>query len=263
MMSSRIGIFTITILLFTFCIVQQVSGSTVPGPDIGVVHIESIVYQDTIPIQDRYGDFITDDYYNPFDILPSIIDQKVEYDFETGQYVVMEKIGEEYYRTPTYLSLSEYLEWQQKKQEQEHFRKLAGIKSKDFTRSLQLDPMSEIDVDALLIDRLFGGTDVEIKPTGNVDLTLGFFYQKVDNPNIPPETQTQLGIPDFDMDINMGVEGQIGDKLNLGFNYNTQATFDFDNKLNLGYGSDLFDEDDIIKTIEAGNVNFALPGQLI
>jgi len=54
MMSSRIGIFTITILLFTFCIVQQVSGSTVPGPDIGVVHIESIVYQDTIPIQDRF-----------------------------------------------------------------------------------------------------------------------------------------------------------------------------------------------------------------
>ena len=140
---------------------------------------------------------------------------------------------------------------------------MSGIKSKEFTRNLQLDPMSEIDVDALLVDRLFGGSDVEIKPTGNIDLTFGFFYQDLQNPNIPPETQTQFGFPDFDMDINMGVEGKIGDKLNLGFNYNTAATFDFDNKLNLGYGSELFDEDDIIKNIEAGDINFTLPGQLI
>ncbi len=218
---------------------------------------------DTIPIKDRYGDFITDDYYNPFDILPSIIDQKVEYDFETGQYVVLEKIGDEYYRTPTYLTMSEYLDWQQKKQQAEYFRKLSGIESKDFTAGLQLDPMSEIDVEALLVDRLFGGTGIEIKPTGNIDLSLGFDYTDNGNPNLTERTQTQLNVPIFDMDINMGVEAKIGDKLDLGFNYNTQATFDFDNKLNLAYGSDVFDEDDIIKSIEAGNINFELPGQLI
>ncbi len=252
------------IALFSFFISKATSpllGTGVPGP---LDHIHAAAPSpDTIPIQDRYTDFITTEYENPFDILPSIIEQDVKYDFNTGQYIVTEKIGDNYYRTPTYLTMSEYLEWQKKKQEEDYFRKLAGIKSKDFTRSLQLDPMSEIDVEALLVDRLFGGTDVEIKPTGNIDLTFGFFYQDVQNPNIPAETQTQFGFPDFDMDINMGVDGKIGDKLNLGFNYNTQATFDFDNKLNLGYGSELFDEDDIIKTIEAGDINFALPGQLI
>lgn len=218
---------------------------------------------DTIPIQDHYSDFITTDYYNPFDITPSVIQQTVEYDFETNSYVVMEKIGDDYYRTPTYLTMEEYLAWQQKKQQEDHFRKLAGIKSPEFSSNLKLDPMADIDIDKFLADRLFGGTDIEIKPTGNIDLILSGAYQKTDNPNISEEFQRQLIIPDFDMNINMGVDGKIGEKLNLGFNYNTQATFDFDQKLNLGYGSDIFDEDDIIKTIEAGNISFPLKSQLI
>ena len=259
MISSRISIKAILAVFFGTLV------SATSGMASGVLGPDEVVYivQDTIPIKDNpYGNFTTDEY-NPFDIKPSIIEQKVEYDFESGRYVVFEKIGDEYYRTPTYLTLSEYLDWQAKKQEQDHFRKLSGIKSKDFTAGLQLDPMSEIDVEALLIDRLFGGTDIEIKPTGNIDLTLGFFFQDIDNPNLNQQTQTQFGFPDFDMEIDVGVEGQIGDKLNLGFNYNTQATFGFDNKLNLGYGSELFDEDDIIKNIEAGDVNFTLPGELI
>ena len=259
MISSRISIKAILAVFFGTLV------SATSGMASGVLGPDEVVYivQDTIPIKDNpYGNFTTDEY-NPFDIKPSIIEQKVEYDFESGRYIVFEKIGDEYYRTPTYLTLSEYLDWQAKKQEQDHFRKLSGIKSKDFTAGLQLDPMSEIDVEALLIDRLFGGTDIEIKPTGNIDLTLGFFFQDIDNPNLNQQTQTQFGFPDFDMEIDVGVEGQIGDKLNLGFNYNTQATFGFDNKLNLGYGSELFDEDDIIKNIEAGDVNFTLPGELI
>ena len=65
----------------------------------GVVGPDEEVYSvlDTIPIRDNpYGNFTTDEY-NPFDIKPSIIEEKVEYDFETGRYVVFEKIGEEYY----------------------------------------------------------------------------------------------------------------------------------------------------------------------
>jgi len=61
----------------------------------------------------------------------------------------------------------------------------------------------------------------------------------------------------------MNVEGKIGEKLNLSTNYNTQATFDFENQLNLGYSSDAFSEDEILKNIEAGNVSLPLRGQLI
>src|SRR6187397_103 len=48
--------------------------------------------------------------------------------------------------------------------------------------------------------------------------------------------------------------------MKLGVNYNTQATFDFENKMKLEYSGY---EDDIIKKIEAGNVTLPLQSQLI
>lgn len=58
----------------------------------------------------------------------------------------------------------------------------------------------------------------------------------------------------------MNVNGQIGTKMNMRVNYNTEATFDYENKMNLEYTGD---EDEIIKRIEAGNVSLPLTGSLI
>src|SRR5687768_14130114 len=62
------------------------------------------------------------------------------------------------------------------------------------------------------------------------------------------------------MNANLSVIANIGDKLRLPINYNTLATFDFENQLKLDYtGTD----DEIIKRIEAGNVSFSSKGSLI
>ncbi len=58
----------------------------------------------------------------------------------------------------------------------------------------------------------------------------------------------------------MNVTGSIGDKMKLDVNYNTEATFDFENKTKLEYSGK---EDEIIKKIEAGNVSLPLTGSLI
>ena len=58
----------------------------------------------------------------------------------------------------------------------------------------------------------------------------------------------------------MNVMGQIGTKMNMRVNYNTEATFDYENKMNLEYTGD---EDEILKKIEAGNVSLPLNGSLI
>lgn len=260
---SRIRIVGALCAFQLFVWVMGVQAGSVVGPFEMSESVEiAEVKLDTIPIKDRYGDFITEEYYNPFDITPSIVEQTVEYDMESGQYVVMEKIGDQYYRTPTYLSFEEYLNWQKEEQEKDYLRKLTGTKSLDFSKGLKIDPMSEIDIEAQLLDRLFGGSEVTIEPTGNVDITMGADIQTLEGNNIN-ERNRRTGGFNFDMDINMGVEGKIGEKMNLGFNYNTQATFDFDNQLNLGYLADAFDEDGIIKTIEAGNISFPLKSQLI
>ena len=58
----------------------------------------------------------------------------------------------------------------------------------------------------------------------------------------------------------MNLTGKIGDLMDLGFNYNTEATFDFDNQLNLDYSGK---EDDILQKLEAGNVSLPLNSTLI
>ena len=108
-------------------------------------------------------------------------------------------------------------------------------------------------------NRLFGSDKIEIRPQGSVDMTLGANLQRTENPNIPIRNRNTGGF-DFDMHINMNVIGKIGDKLQLGLKYNTQSGFQFDNTVKLGYTGG---QDDIIKSIEAGNVSFALPTRLI
>ena len=217
---------------------------------------------DTIPLEDRKDDYINNPVQNPFDLQdPAAIEQTVEYDPETGQYIITERIGDDYFRPPTYMTFEEFMEYQSKKQEQDYFNDLSGLGG---TRSStgRLDPIAKVDIKNQLIDRLFGGTEVDIRPQGNIDLTFGVEFSNVQNPSFTQRQQRQGGF-DFDMGIQMNVEGSIGKKLKLSTNYNTQATFDFDNTMKLDYNTDAFGEDDIIKKIEAGNVSLPLRGTLI
>lgn len=233
-------------------------------PDPYTTNMASTVHVvDTIPLVDREGDFITDKKYNPFDITPKEIEQKVEFDPKTGNYIVYEKIGDEYYRTPTYLTFEEYLEYTSKQQEKQYFQTLGGIQSEKKSLSGKINPMDKVDLQTSLVDRLFGGTEVNIQPQGSVDLSIGWLYSRRDDPQLPIRAQRQSQ-PDFPTPlIKMNVDGKIGKKLDLDFNYDTQSTFDFDRQIKLAFDSDAFSEDDIIKKIEIGNVNFPLRSNLI
>ncbi len=222
------------------------------------------IESDTIPVTETYGDFLTDPNDNPFDIQPSNVEQVVEYDPESNGYVVYEKIGEEYYRTPVTLTFSEYLEWSRKNEQSNYFNQLSGIGDAYKSKSGILDPISKIDIKDDIVDRLFGGSDVTIKPQGSIDVTvIPFEYQFNGNPNIFADLQGRPYFLQFEPVIQMNVDGGIGNKMNIGFNYNTQATFDFDQKIKLEYDSEQFNEDDIIKKVEAGNVSLPLRSSLI
>ena len=217
---------------------------------------------DTIPLTDRQDDFLNGANQNPFDLQdPAAVEQTVEFDPETGNYIITEKIGNDYFRPPTYMTFEEYMEYQAKQQEQEYFNALSGS-STGRSKSGRLDPFVKIDIKDQMIERLFGGTEVDIKPQGNIDLTFGVEFNNTQNPTLPQRQQRQGGF-DFDMAIQMNVDGSIGEKLKLNTNYNTQATFDFDNTMKLDYNTETFGEDDIIKKIEAGNVSLPLRGTLI
>ncbi|SFO16556.1 cell surface protein SprA [Chitinophaga sp. YR627] len=216
------------------------------------------VKKDTLkyPIKDRYGTGITDPVKNQIDLKdPAGISRTVDYDPVTKQYTVTEKIGDHYYRNPTYLSFDEYYKLQSKKSEDDYWMKRASTLG-----SLnQKGNGPELYKGSKLFDRIFGGNKVDIKPQGSLELTFGYEGQNIKNPVLTEQARKTGGFA-FDMNINMNLTGKIGDKLKLITNYNTQSTFDFENQIKLEYtGYD----DEIIKKIEAGNVSFPLRSSLI
>jgi cell surface protein SprA len=254
-------IFIFLVIANNLTIVPAIASFHIPDP---YTHIrDNHVKTDTIPLKERFGDHITDKSNNPFDLNTTEIQQKVEFDPITGQYIVFEKVGDQYVRTPTYLTFEEYLSYKSKEQESNYFKTLAGIKSEKKSLLGRIDPMDKIDLGNSLVDRLFGGTEVNIQPQGTVDLSVGWLYSRFKNPILPLRAQRQSQL-DFPTPlIKMSVDGKIGKKLDLNFNYDTQSNFDFDRIIKLGFDSQSFSEDDIIKKIEAGNVSLPLRGNLI
>ncbi len=92
-----------------------------------------------------------------------------------------------------------------------------------------------------------------------MDLRLGYQGQNIKNPTLSERARRNGGF-DFDMDANLNVLANIGNKLKLPISYNTLANFDFQNQLKLDYkGKD----DEILKSIEAGNMSFQTKGTLM
>lgn len=252
---------------------------------------EKYTSPDTIPVvKERYGDFLSQKK-NAFDLKdPSIVDKKVEYDPKTNQYIVTEKIGDDYFRMPTYMTPQEYYKWKAQQQDRAMFDKLGGAGAPLKSKFIIKNPFEKVDLGQALTDRLFGGTEVSIIPQGNINLSLGVNYRNEKNPVASIFQQRQV-LPLFDMDIQVNVTGKVGTKLSLTTNYNNKATFQFDNLLKINYdtkglaagipgvggkglpgaqdlksalpGAPSFGDDDILKDIDAGNVALPLKSNLI
>ncbi len=186
---------------------------------------------------------------------PSNIKIDIVYDALTGQYLITEKAGEIEYRLPGSLSLHEYLKTDLKESIDRYWRK--KISQQSFDRRSQLIPQFQIGGDAF--NKVFGSSVVNIRPQGYVEMSLGLKSNRIENPAIPTRMQRNTTF-DFNQKINVSLDGEIGDRLKMRFNYNTDATFDFENKIKLNYTGG---EDEIVRNVEAGNVSMPLSGTLI
>ena len=65
------------------------------------------------PVTDRRYDPYTDPNYNPFNLSDTgFVKRTIEYDPKTNQYYIVEKIGNQYYRTPATFTMKEFLSLQ-------------------------------------------------------------------------------------------------------------------------------------------------------
>jgi cell surface protein SprA len=213
------------------------------------------------PIRDRYGDPYTNPNRNTFDLRDTaFIRRNVEYDPITGQYYIMEKIGNKYYRSPVYFSREEFVRMQGRKDESNYFRQRADMLADMNRRSFKPRfKTSNNWFNRIVGVGLDGKPKIDIRPNGYVDILAGYQGQTIKNPTLPERGRNNGGL-DFNMNAQMQVDAIIGDKLRLPINYNTLANFEFENQLNLNYQGK---GDEIIKQFQLGNVNFASKGTLI
>ncbi len=209
------------------------------------------------PIRDRHSDKYNEPSGSSPLIMgdPSNITDSVEYDPVENQYNVSEHIGNQFYRNPSYLTFEEFREHEFNKSTKNYWKQRASEEDELHKKSFA----PKLVINSVIFDRIFGGNTIDIRPQGSAELTFALKNQKNQNPALP-ERQRSVTTFDFNENIQMNVTANIGDKMKLGVNYNTQATFDFENKMKLEYTGY---EDDIIKKIEAGNVTLPLNSQLI
>lgn len=188
---------------------------------------------------------------------PSNIKTDVEYDPKTGNYNVKQKIGDQDYRPETYMNLKEYKDYMYKKQMREYWR--SRVAADELNNQPRKGMIPKLQVNSELFDRIFGGNTVDIKPTGTAELIFGLNRNKNLNPAIPQRQQKVTNF-DFNMRIQLNLIGKIGEKLKVTTNYNTEASFDWENQVKVDYTGL---EDEIIKKIEAGNVTLPLNSSLI
>lgn len=209
--------------------------------------------------RDREGDpFSNKSSNSPFLLKnPSNVQTQVELDSSMNEYNIYEKVGDFEYRPPSSMTFEEYSRYRQKEMMKSYWKSKAQGLDGETPVTSRGNLIPQIYVRGL--EGPFGSNFVDIRPNGLVMLDFGGKWQRVNNPNIPVRQQRTGGF-DFDQQISMNVVGKIGEKLKLTANWDTKATFDFQNNLKLEYTGF---EEDIIQKIEAGTVSFPLNSTLM
>jgi cell surface protein SprA len=244
-------------LLFAYLAPHSVLGQR-DSTQVDTTHYSTNPYKPSFHFRDRYGDpFSNYVPYSPFFLKdPSTLKTDLEVD-TSKNYTILEKMGTVYFRPRNSMSFGEFNQNQTRQLVKDYWQ----------TRSKALDGESAVSSRNLIpriyispvLDRIFGGSYVEIVPRGFVTLDFGASFQNIKNPAIPLRQQKNGGF-EFDQSISLSVVGKIGEKLAVTTNFDNNNSFDFQNNMKVEYTG--FKED-ILKKLELGNVSLPLNNSLI
>lgn len=187
---------------------------------------------------------------------PSTITRTIKID-STGRFVeIVEKIANQQVKIALRIPIEDYIAARLEARERELWEELGykyelkdlkrdlGSLIKDFTDF-------EIPLPSVGVLSIFGPPKISLKIGGAVDIHGAWRNEKTEG-----VTASRLGNtrnePDFRQQVQINVNGTIGDKLLIGADWNTERTFEYENQLKLKYTGY---EDEIIQSIEAGNVS--------
>ncbi len=212
----------------------------------------------------HYGNFIAKPFLRPipriyFITLP---DEQVYVERrDDGSFYAETRFGDVRSGAPTVLSSEEYYNRHEDFAKDENWKTLirearqregTGRGLLDF--SLQVPGGQES-----AFTTIFGKPEVNLRVNGVAQMNVGASVQKSEDPSLPPDQQTRVD-PTFDQNLQLNIQGTIGDKLTIQTDWDTERTLDYQNTLNIVYEGY---EDEIIKSIEMGNVSLNTGNSLV
>ena len=175
----------------------------------------------------------------------------------TGNFVIIkEKIGNDPYKILLKIPLDEYIKLKLQAKNRTLLEEIAykyELKSSVRDIGALISDITNIDIPLPSVGFLsiFGKKGINIRINGAVDI-----HGAWRNETTEGVTASLLGNsrnePDFKQQVQINVQGSIGDKLKIGADWNTERTFEYENQLKLSYTGY---EDEIVQKIEAGNVS--------
>lgn len=233
--------------------IAEVSNSSAFS-SLGVLSADTVKVKKTDYPQDAHSEDFSLDLQDPDNLKPDT----AIYDEKSGYYKVGTKLGDSFLSQPWMMTPDEYLKWS----EQKSFRNYFKVRNDSLftTKGKEKFDFTNMHFDLGPAEKIFGPGGIQIRTRGKAELKFGYNYKFIDNPSLSERNRVTKSF-DFDEKINMSVNAKVGDKLDFNLNYDTEATFDFDKKnLKLAYEGK---EDDIVKKLEAGFVDFPTNSSLI
>lgn len=109
----------------------------------------------------------------------------------------------------------------------------------------------EIPVRSAFLSSIFGEPKIQLEVNGNVKVHAGWRNETTEGFTLALQGNSR-NEPDFSQEIQIGLKGKIGDKLDITADWGTKRNFQYENILKIKYtGYD----DEIVQSVEAGNVS--------
>ncbi|MBN1448600.1 MAG: cell surface protein SprA [Bacteroidetes bacterium] len=191
------------------------------------------------------------------------IQHVIEVDSARNEVLIREVVNGKDVRVPLRMSLEDYIRARYNYERDMRTAEKASEYTTEQGDPLQnlLKNITEIDIPIAPnpLMSIFGDRSrISVRINGTIDINAGFKIETSDQQSVFLQP-TQFS-PNFKQQVQINVNGLVGDKLSIRADWSTERTFDYENQLKIKYTGY---EDEIIQSVEAGNVSLQTPSTLI
>jgi cell surface protein SprA len=191
------------------------------------------------------------------------IQRIITVDSTKDEVLIREVVNGNDVRVPIRMPLEEYIQRRYNYEQQRRTAAKASEYSIEQGDQLQnlLKNITEIDIPIAPnpLMSIFGDRSrISVRINGTIDINAGFKIENSDQQSVFLQP-TQFS-PNFKQRVQINVNGLVGDKLSIQADWSTERTFDYENQLKIKYTGY---EDEIVQSVEAGNVSLQTPSTLV